>query len=112
MIHGETVKVFRRVKTGRDAGNSPIFQWVGQDVGNVLVSPGPRTDVTDRTRPDGVKIAWTLHFPKEYPVTLANARISVRGGEPMNVVGDPQHFTAQNTPGKWSMPVEVARVDG
>lgn len=112
MISGEQVVVERRQETGRDPGNSPIYEWVPETVDGVLVAPGPLGDVTDSTRPDGVRVRFNLHFPKGYPETLANARVRVRGGEPLGVVGDPRHYTAENTPGQWSMPCELAEVDG
>ena len=112
MIVGETVVVERRQETGRDPGNSPIYDWVPETVEDVLVAPGPRDDVTDSTRPDGVEVKFTLHFPKGYPETLRGARVSVRGREPMAVIGDPTHYTEANTPGRWSMPCEVGKVAG
>ena len=109
---GEQVIVERHVETGRDAFNEPIYEWESETVDDVLVAPGPRADLTDAERPEGVRVVWNLHFPKGYPATLANARIRVRGGEPLHVIGNPQHYTFENTPTRWSMPVEVWRVDG
>lgn len=112
MIRGETVVVERRVETGRDPGNNPVYEWVPEQVTGVLVAPGARADVDASIRPDGKRIRWNLHFPKGYPATLAGARISVRGQDARPVVGDPQHYTEANTPGRWSMPVELEDVDG
>lgn len=109
---GEVVVVERHVETGRDAHNQPIFDWVSESVDAVLVAPGPRADIPDTSRPEGVTVAWNLHFPKGYPATLRGARVKVRGGDPLDVIGDPQHYTLENTPTRWSMPVEVARADG
>lgn len=44
---GEVVVVERHVETGRDAHNQPIFDWVSESVGDVLVAPGPRADIPD-----------------------------------------------------------------
>ena len=112
MIVGETVVVERRVEVGRDPGNSPIYEWVPEVVENVLVAPGPRNDVTDSTRPDGVEVRFTLHFPKGCPETLRGARVSFRGKAPLDVIGDPAHYTEANTPGVWSMPCELGKVEG
>ena len=112
MIRGEAVVVERWQETGRDPGNAPIREWVAETVENVLVAPGPRNDVVDSNRPDGKRIQWTCHFPKQYPASLAGARVSVRGQVARPVVGDPQHFTEANTPGAWSMPVELEDVEG
>ena len=112
MIRGESVVVERRQEVGRDPGNAPIYEWVAEPVNDVLVAPGPRNDMVESNRPDGVEVRFNLHFPKGYPATLRGARVRVRGGEPLAVIGDPQHYSVANTPGRWSMPVEVGRVDG
>lgn len=112
MITGETVTVERSEIVGRNAHNQPIREWVAQPVDNVLVSPGPRSDIPDTARPDGVVVAWTLHFPKTFVGDLRGARIAVRGGTPCRVIGDPQPYTLENTPTSWWMPVEVERADG
>lgn len=112
MITGEAVVVERRQEVGRDPGNAPIYDWVAEPVNDVLVAPGGMTDVVESNRPAGVEVQFTLHFPKGYPATLRGARVSVRGQEPLDVIGDPQHYTEENTPGRWSMPVEVGRTDG
>lgn len=109
---GETVVVERHQVTGVDAHGNPTYEWVAESVDDVLVAPGPRTDLPVVDHPDGYVVVWNLHFPKGYPATLGNARVSVRGGEPLMVVGDPQHYTEANTPTRWSMPVEVWRADG
>ena len=112
LLQGEQVVVERVVSPGVDAFGDPLpGQWVPEMVYDVLVAPGGRTDL-DASRPEGVEVKWTLHFPKGYPATLRGARVVVRGQEPAFVVGDPQHYTAGNTPGAWSMPVELTAVRG
>lgn len=112
MIAGESVVVERPVTGSPDPFGGVSVTWVSESVDNVLVSPGPRSDVVESNRPSGVDVRWTLHFPKGYPATLRGARVRVRGGDPLDVIGDPQHYTEANTPGAWSMPCEVGRVDG
>ncbi len=113
VIVGETVRVWRPTGAGEDAHGNETIEWSEpEDVEDVIVAPGPRTDLPDPSRPDGDRVEWTLHFPKGYPATLRNAIISVRAGEPLRVKGDPQHYTEENTPGRWSMPVELWRIDG
>lgn len=112
LLTGETVVVERRQEVGRDPGNAPIYEWVPETVDDVLVTPGASTDVIESNRPEGVEVGWTLGFPRGYPATLRGARVSVRGQEPAPVIGDPQHLTDANTPGRWTMPVEIERTDG
>ena len=112
LLQGEQVVVERVVSPGVDAFGDPLpGQWVPEAVDDVLVAPGGRNDL-DASRPEGVEVKWTLHFPKGYPATLRGARVVVRGQEPAFVVGDPQHYTEGNTPGAWSMPVELTAVRG
>jgi len=111
VITGETVTVYTWAVTGEDGYNMPVVTETQATVGNVLVAPGPRSDL-GAERPDADRIAWTLHFPKTFTGSLAGARVSVRGGEPLEVVGDPQPYTDANTPGDWNRPVELLGVDG
>lgn len=79
-------------------------------VHNVVVAPG-KCDALDASRPDGVDVALTLHFPRGYAHDLRGAKVTVRD-DTYRIVGDPQRLTEANVPGAWTMPVEVERVDG
>lgn len=111
-LTGESVVVSARTKTGEDRYGEPIFSWSSTTVDDVLVAPGPRTDLTDAARPDAYRVAWTLHFPKSFTGSLAGAKVAVRGGPALEVVGDPQPYTDANTPGRWNRPVELWGVEG
>lgn len=113
LLAGETVIVEREESPGLDPFGDPLpGEWVPETVDNVLVSPGPRADLSDANRPEGVEVKWNLSFPKGYPATLRGARVIVRGQEPAYVVGDPQHLIDENTPGPWSLTVELTAVRG
>lgn len=113
MIVGESVVVHTPTEGGTDPGGAPIpGEPTLATIENVLVSPGPRDDLRDSTRPDGKKIAWTLHFPKTFSASLEGCSISVRGLPPRPVVGNPQPYMLANTPTPWWMPVELEDVDG
>ena len=109
---GEAVIVERHVQTGVNGHRQPIYEWVSETVDDVLVAPGPRADIPDTARPEGVVVAWTLHFPKTLLGSLEGARVRVRGGEPCAVIGDPQPYTMENTPTRWNRPVEVKTAKG
>lgn len=110
-IIGETVTVHTKTKTGTDALNVPTYSWASEDVENVLVTPGTLHDVDGTIRPDGVKVAYTLHFPKLFHKSLRGAEVTVRG-QRFRVIGDPKPYTAANTPTLWWLPVEVEAVNG
>lgn len=110
MIFGETVTVIRPVVTHDELGEPVEDEPTRETVENVLVAPGSTVDM-DETRPQGVSVVFTLHFPKGYGKPLRGCSVEVRGVA-YEVVGDPQPYTEANVPGPWSMPVEVTRHDG
>lgn len=107
---GETVTVQRPTEVGRNSRNEPRFEWASEDVDDVLVTPGPLADVDDATRPAGVRVVWSLIWPKTYTESLAGCRVIVRGGAPLNIIGDPQAFP--RSPTRWDRPSEAGRTDG
>lgn len=114
MISGTTAYVELRVRDARDAfGNDEVIYAAPQAVKNVLVVPGACKEL-DASRPEGVRVALTVHFPKGWTGGLRGARITLPApwGGPYNVIGDPKPYMAANTPTPWNMPVEVEAVDG
>ena len=112
MIIGETVTLERYTKGQPDAMGDPVLIPATENIENVLVQPGATDDLPASTRPDGVAVAYTLHFPKGMEsVDFRGCRIKVRG-DWMEVVGDPTYYAPENTPGAWNYPVEVKRCDG
>lgn len=111
LLTGEQVTVIAYRQTGTDAFGAPVMQPVEQIVDQVLVAPGPRQDVAETNRPDGVRVAFTLHFPHAFKDSLTGCDVKVRG-ELFRVIGDPRTFTASNTPTMWNRPVEVYKVEG
>ena len=110
LIAGETVTV-RTPTIGYDEHMEVVESWSARPVENVVVTPGATSDVLDSTRPDGTRVAFTLGFPKTFTASLRGCRVLVRGIE-CAVIGDPQPYAADNTPGPWNYTAEVERVDG
>lgn len=110
LIQGETVIVIRREPARDELGEPSGGAGRREAVGNVVVAPGPTADM-DASRPEGVTVAFTLCFPKAYEGELRGCSVEVRGGE-YTVVGDPQRYSPENTPGDWNLTAEVARADG
>lgn len=113
---GETVVVIRHDVVKLDRYNNRMTADSRTPVRNVLVDRpttsdinGSRLGATDR--PNGDRIAFTLHFPKDYTASLRGCSVVVRG-KTYNVVGDPQPYMDKLTPGRWNRPVEVEVVDG
>jgi hypothetical protein len=110
VLTGEAVTVQRSAQVGVNSRNEPVFEWEDETVDDVLVTPGPRDDIDDSTRPTGVRVEWSLIWPKTYTKPLAGCRVIVRGGAPLNIIGDPHAFA--NAPTRWNRPSEAGRTDG
>ncbi len=105
----EQVTVIRE-NISYDNLGEPTYGEPEREVVDALVQPGSTADL-DATRPNGVEVVFTLHFPKSYTKSLQGCHVEVRN-DVYEVIGDPQPYTEDNTPGTWNRPVEVKRVDG
>ena len=114
MLRGRTVSVMLRDRTSRDAfGNDAEAYGEPVDVPNVLVQRGKCAEL-DSTRPEGVDVVLTLHFPKTWTGRLRGALVSLDGeyAGTYRVVSDPMPYQPELCPTDWDMPVEVEAVDG
>lgn len=109
LIPTEPVVVVRPT-VGRDDLGEPVDAGASREEVRCVVCPGATSDM-NATRPEGVTVAYTLHFPKTYAGSLRGCSVEVRG-ETYDVVGDPQRTTDAATPGPWNLAVEVTRSDG
>lgn len=109
LIPTEAVTVIRPTVERDDLGE-PIEAGASREEVRCVVCPGATSDM-DATRPEGVTVSYTLHFPKTYAGSLRGCSVEVRGTR-YDVVGDPQRASEAATPGPWNMAVEVARADG
>lgn len=109
LIRTEPVTVTTKSVTYDELGEVEGVETASEEVGCVVV-PGSSPDL-DATRPNGVTVSFTVHFPKTYEASLRGASLGIRGGT-YAVVGDPQAYTPENTPGLFNRAVEVTRTDG
>ena len=116
---GETVVVLARSKAGEDPMGEPVYEWSPTTVGGCLVRPLSGSDVGDALRPDGVRVSYTVAFPKAYAgPSLEHARVALvdRGMDPTDaeaayrVSGAPD--VTRPCPTRWNMCAHVGRVDG
>ncbi len=110
LIDGVSVEVSRKVQTGTDSYGGPIYQEESFTVDNVLPQPGSTSDL-DATRPEGVTVAMTFHFPKTFIESLKGCAISYLN-RTYRVIGDPQPYLKGATPGPWNRAVETEVCDG
>ena len=109
---GEAVEVLRRTQSGTDIMGEPVYTWGAETVDNCLVRPLTGSDLNDAMRPDGVRVRYNVAFPKTYEgrATLRGCKVSLRGCEPLFVVGEPD--ITNPCPTMWDVVAEVGRVDG
>lgn len=118
-MRGISVEVRHPIESGTDRFGNVIWTYGptgatgSETVGNVLVSPGA-TDDLEASRPEGVKVEYTLHFPKTYTGTLEGCIVSLPSpwSGDYRVIGDPRPYIDANTPTKWHLPVEVEAAHG
>lgn len=128
----DEVRVWTRAQTGTDPMGEPVFAWSYTDVRGVSVKNGvassmERGDTTSDLRPDGVRVKYTLAFPKGHGLTLRHARVTFLNplrtggyseattwdearGVALCVSGDPQ--PQMPCPTVWDTICEVGRTDG
>ena len=120
---GETVAVLTRRKTGEDEMGEPVYEWDSARVENVLVRPLSGSDLADSLRPDGIRVSYSLAFPKAWtagkaPGFLAHRRVALvaRGMDErdadaaLRVSGSPDRTVP--CPTAWDTIAEVGRTDG
>ena len=114
-MRGETIIVRRRIQSGVDAGNNPVYKPIDEHVDDVLVQAPTGSNSSDSNRPDGITVDAVLQFPRTYDGrSLRGCTIIIRGDErhPYHVVGDPLPVDGGMTPTRWNMSVNVTRSEG
>ena len=114
MIRGVDVCVSSPVSGEPDRlGNPTVTYGEAETVGNVLVSPSTTSDM-EAARPEGVSVAYTLHFPKTYTRCLEGCRITLPAPwcGTYHVIGNPKPYIGANTPTQWNRQVEVETAHG
>jgi len=106
--------VYAPVHGQRDRLGNPVRGFDdGTAVDGLLVAPGSTEDL-EASRPDGVTVDLTVHFPKTWTASLRGCEIELQApyAGRYRVIGDPHPYMDGNTPTTWHMPVEVVRADG
>ena len=113
MIKGVTVTVNSPYVEGTDRFNNVVYGMTGAEVDNVLVVPGA-TELLEASRPEGVDVAYTLHFPKTFTGSLEGCSVTLPDpwAGTYRVIGKPSPYIDANTPTPWHMPVEIEAAHG
>ena len=114
MIKGRTVIVYTPSEFETDRYNNQVVTAYEQTtVSNVLISPGATTEL-EASRPEGVSVSFTLHFPKSFSGNLEGCLIELPypyTGK-YRVIGNPLPYQSENTPTLWHLPCEVTVANG
>lgn len=96
-----------------DRFGNATYAYTSKTVDDVLVAPGATSDL-EASRPEGVTVAYTLHFPKTFTGSLEGCIVTLPApwAGDYRVVGDPHPYIDANTPTKWHIPVEVEAAHG
>lgn len=113
MIKGVTVTVNTPSSNSTDRFGNPVVTWSQTTVDDVLVSPGATSDL-EASRPDGVTVDYSLHFPKTFTGELEGATVTLPAPwtGTYRVIGKPGRYIDADTPTRWNMPVEVVAAHG
>lgn len=109
-IHGITVQLISRNKTGTDPFGNPIYETTTESVDNVLVAPANETDIVDNTDLEGGTAVYTLAIPKGDTHNWDDAKVEFFG-EVWKTVGIPTEGIEANIPLAWNKKVRVERFD-
>lgn len=110
LLTSTTATVLRQVENGTDPFGAPVTETEQETVAGVLPQPGSTSNL-DASRPEGVRVDMTFHFPRGYSKPLRGCSI-VYGGTTYRVIGDPHPYMSEITPGPFGLAVETERVDG
>lgn len=114
MISGVDVGVSSPVNGEPDRlGNPTVTYGTPVTVENVLVAPSTTNDM-EAARPEGVTVAYTLHFPKTFTGSLEGCLVTLPApwGGTYRVVGDPMPYIDVDTPTPWDRQVDVEAAHG
>jgi hypothetical protein len=114
MIRGVDVTVLRPVAGERDRfGNETRAGHVSAVMPDALLAPGASAGF-EASRPEGVRVAFTLHVPKTWTESLEGCEVVVPGtqGGTFRCIADWAPYMDSNTPTRWHGSIELEATHG
>lgn len=112
MLKGETIKLYTRIETGRDALNRPVCEETVIEVENVLIGSPSSQEALDTLNLTGRKAEYTLGIPKGDTNEWENKTVEF-WGKKWRTIGIPvtgiQELLPQGMP--WGKNVQVERYE-
>ncbi len=107
-IHGITVYLLEKTKTGTDKFNKDIYVEAEVPVDNVIVGEPTTDDINSSTSLYGKKLTYILGIPKKDTHEWNDKKVRIRG-ELFHTIGYPTEYIEENTPLAWNKKVWVER---
>lgn len=114
MINGMTVIIKKKIQTGTDDFNRPVYTTVDVSVEDVLIGNPSSDDINDAFTQYGKQVAYTLCIPKGDTNTWEDVDVVLP--EPFagtyHTIGYPMAYIPANIPPgvRWNKQIKVERV--
>ncbi len=105
-IKGIQVIYHKKIQTGVDGFNRPVYGFVPEVVDNVLVAPSSTEDITTSQELHGKKAVYTLAIPKGDTHDWTNCEVEFFG-RTWRTFGFPTEGIEENIPLEWNKKVMV-----
>lgn len=111
-MRGMRLDFQKRVKTGVDGFNQPVYSEVTVSIEDCLVAPP--TDPIDRVESaalDRNSTVVRIYLPKDDSSDVSKSSFEY-DGETFQVIGRPVKFMEENTPTRWNRYARAESIDG
>lgn len=109
-IHGISVNLVQKMKTGEDPFGSPIYKENLVKVDNVLVAPATSDDIVDSQNLYGKKAVYTLGIPKGDMHDWEDTKV-IFFGQYFRTFGKPVEGIEDLIPLDWNKKVMVEAIE-
>ena len=109
-IHGITVTLYDRQKTGVDGFGRPVYEEVAEQVENVLVGEPSSQELVDTLELTGKKAVYTLGIPKGDAHEWRDRKVTFFGQD-FRTIGEPVQGIESMIPLEWNQKVKVERIE-
>lgn len=113
-IHGRTITLYNKVKTGEDGFGRPVYTESPITVENVLIGEPSGQEIIDTLNLTGKRAAYTLGIPKGDTHTWTDRRVELPSDFPAGkyrVIGMPTGGQEELIPLDWNKKAMVERYE-
>lgn len=110
MIHGMTITLWNKTKTGTDGLGNPVYTWTTKTVDNVLVGQPTAEERTNELNMTGRMISYVLGIPKGNADNWENQIVEFFGHK-FITFGIPEQGIEANIPLSWHKKVKCERYE-